>query len=62
MKHKRSGADHTLLIFVLALFMFNSPLNLWWSTSALPWYAMFFPWLVIVFLLAWNLYRHDHGD
>ncbi|MFK7996688.1 MAG: hypothetical protein AB8B87_21305 [Granulosicoccus sp.] len=62
MNKGRHGGDHTLLIFVLAVFLFNSPLNIWWSSMALPWYAMFVPWLLIVLLLALNQLRHDHGD
>lgn len=62
MNKRRGGADHTLLIFAFALFMFNSPANDWWSALALPWFAMFVPWLLVVVLLAWNLFRQNHGD
>jgi len=62
MNRRRQGGDHTLLIFLLALFLFNSPLNLWWSSSTLPWYVIFMPWLLIVLLLAWNQFRQNHGD
>jgi hypothetical protein len=59
--NKRQHTDHSLLIFVFALFVFSSPLNIWWSASALPWYAMFIPWVVIVLLMAWNQSRQKHG-
>ena len=57
-----SGVDHTLLIFALAIFVFNSPLNQWWATLALPWYLLFVPWLAIVLLVALNQIRRGHGD
>lgn len=62
MNNRRRGSDHSLLIFVLAMFLFSSPLNIWWSSMALPWYVMFAPWLLIVLLMAWNQLRQDHGD
>ena len=40
-------------MFLLALFLFASPLIGWWSTLALPWYAMFVPWAAVVALAAW---------
>ncbi|MFK8081173.1 MAG: hypothetical protein AB8B97_12875 [Granulosicoccus sp.] len=62
MNKRRPAADHTLLIFLLAIFLFNSPINLWWSSITLPWYAVFAPWVLIVLLIAWNHSRQEHGD
>lgn len=59
-------SDHSLLICLLALFLINSPLNQWWSTRELPWYAMYLPWLLIIVLVAINQLRQnrkaDRGD
>ena len=54
-----SRNDHTLLIFLLALFLFNSPLSSLWSTLQLPWYSIFIAWLVVIVLAAFN---HRRGD
>lgn len=63
-QHQRS--DHSLLICLLALFLVNSPLNQWWSTLELPWYAMYLSWLLIIALVALNQYKQyrkpDSGD
>lgn len=56
------GADYTLLVFALAVFLFNSPLNIWWSSLSPPWYAIYIPWLAIVLFALWNQLRQDHGD
>lgn len=54
--------DHSLLIFLVGLFVFNSPLRQWWSGLTLPWYAMFLPWLLIIVLVALNQRRLRGGD
>lgn len=55
-------ADHSIVIFMLALFLFNSPLNHWWSSLALPWYSLFLPWLLVIALVFWNQLRQRGGD
>jgi len=62
MNKRRSGSDHSVLIFLLAVFLFCSPLNIWWSSLTLPWYVAFAPWLLVILLVAWNQLRQDHGD
>ncbi|MGQ7843583.1 UTP--glucose-1-phosphate uridylyltransferase [Granulosicoccus sp. 3-233] len=66
MNQRPLPTDHSLLIFLLALFLVNSPLRQWWSTLSLPWYAMYLPWLLIIALLALNQHRQkrnlDRGD
>jgi len=52
MQSKRQ--DHTLLILIAAAFLFLSPLTAWWSSLPLPWYAIFFPWFLVVVLIAMN--------
>lgn len=54
--------DHSLLIFLLALFLFNSPLRQWWSELALPWYTIYLPWLAVVVLIAINQLRQNRGN
>jgi len=58
----RPPSDHSLLIFLFGLFLFNSPLRQWWSELALPWYAMYLPWLLIIVLVAINQKRQRRGD
>jgi len=58
----RPPSDHSLLIFLFGLFLFNSPLRQWWSGLALPWYAMYLPWLLIIVLVAINQKRQQRGD
>lgn len=54
--------DHSLLIFLFALFLFNSPLREWWSGLALPWYTLYLPWLVVIVLVAINQMIQNSGD
>ncbi|MFK8077291.1 MAG: hypothetical protein AB8B84_11940 [Granulosicoccus sp.] len=58
----RPATDHSLLIFLVGVFLINSPLRQWWSDLALPWYAMYVPWLVIILLVAINQLRQQRGD
>ncbi len=58
----RPLSDHSLLIFLIGLFLFNSPLRQWWSELALPWYVMFLAWLLIIVLVAINQRRQRRGD
>ena len=66
MNQRHQPTDHSLLIFLLALFLVNSPLKQWWSGLTLPWYAMYLPWLLIIVLLAVNQHRQkrkiDRGN
>ncbi|MDC0435260.1 hypothetical protein OAM69_06445 [bacterium] len=62
MNRRNRRTDHTLLIVLLAVFLFNSPLKIWWSSINLPWYAIFIPWALIIALVGWNQLRQDHGD
>jgi len=55
-------SDHSLLIFLVGLFVINSPLRQWWSELALPWYTMFIPWLIVIGLVAINQMRQHRGD
>ena len=61
MNKRKSRSDHTLLLFALAVFLFQSPLNIWWSSAHFPWYAIFLPWVLIIVLVAWNQLRQTDG-
>ena len=50
----RPPQDHAIPIAVLALFLLNSPFTGWWMHLALPWYAMFLPWLLLIVLVWLN--------
>ena len=58
---RRRGGDHTVLIGLLGLLLFHSPLNIWWAGLALPWYSIFAPWLLIIALVAWNQSGSSRG-
>jgi len=62
MKHVDSGNDLTLLLALLAVFIFHSPFTRWWTSLGLPWYSMFVFWFVLLVLLAikqWHTGRSD---
>ena len=50
----RPALDHSIPIAVLAMFLLNSPFTGWWTRLSLPWYAMFIPWLLLIFLVWLN--------
>ena len=57
-----SGIDKTLLVFVLGIVLFVSPLVSWWPELPLPWYAPYVMWAVIIalaFLTQWSRRRHE---
>lgn len=51
---RRPREDHTLLILGLAIALGCSPFTDWWTSFALPWWAMFVPWALVVALVAAN--------
>ena len=44
--------DLTLILVLLAIFIFHSPFTGWWSNLGLPWYSIFVFWLLLIVLLA----------
>lgn len=63
MKPGYKKLDHTLLLFLVALFLFNSPFSDWWMQQQLPWYTIFIAWAFIIVLVAINQRRRDtYGD
>lgn len=56
------NASATLVLILLALFVFASPFTDWWAGLALPWYAPYLMWLLLTALTALanrRARRHD---
>ena len=52
--------DKVVLLGLLSLFLFASPLVDWWSARDMPWYAPFLLWAVVI-LLGAMLHRAYRG-
>ena len=50
--NERHPRDRAVLVFLLALVLFVSPLIGWWSALDLPWWGMFVPWALVIGLAA----------
>lgn len=48
--------DRAILLFLLGLFLFASPLLAWWSAPGRPWYLPYLLWLCLI-VLAFLLQR-----
>jgi hypothetical protein len=54
--------DKTILLFVLGLFLFASPLIHWWAGPHAPWYLPYLLWGGFIALIVWlqlSRSRHD---
>jgi len=60
----RPNSDLTLLLVLVALFIFHSPFTRWWAGQELPWYTVFLFWFAVILLVAiGNLLRDSQrGD
>ncbi len=57
----RRQLDSVILLALLALLLFASPLMAWWARSTYPWYLPYVLWLLIIVIGAWlQLRRGDH--
>jgi hypothetical protein len=54
--------EQTLLLFLLALFLFASPFTLWWATADNLWFLPYLLWLLIIIAGAWLELRHSRHD
>lgn len=53
----RNNKSHTnfepsLIVALLMLLVFTTPLTRWWSSIGLPWYVPYLAWLAIIILCA----------
>jgi len=54
--------EHTLLLALFAIFLFGSPLTLWWASDYNPWFLPYLLWLLVILigaLLSGHYRRHD---
>lgn len=56
----RGRPDLVILLLLLALFLFFSPLTAWWARAELPWFAPFVLWALLIGLVA--TYDRFEGD
>ncbi len=57
----RRQLDSVILLALLALLLFASPLMAWWARDTSPWYLPYLLWLLIILIGAWlHLRRDDH--
>ncbi|MCP3869410.1 MAG: UTP--glucose-1-phosphate uridylyltransferase [Gammaproteobacteria bacterium] len=54
--------EFTLLLAMLALFLFSSPFTLWWASGDYPWFLPYLLWLLIILLGALLSNRHRRHD
>lgn len=59
----RRGLDKTVLLLLLALLVFASPLARWWASGQPPWYLPYLLWgglIGLIALLSRPRHPHDH--
>ena len=54
--------ESTLLLGLFILFLFASPLTLWWAADDHPWFLPYLLWLLIILIGAWLRNRYRHYD
>ncbi len=52
--------ESTLLLTLLTLFLFASPLTHWWAGENNPWFLPYLLWLAIILITAWLTRKHRH--
>ena len=53
--------DLPLILALLMLLLFASPIKDWWTAAGLPWYLPYALWLLVIVLAAWSHWRsHRH--
>lgn len=58
----RPSRDGTILLFLLALLLFLSPLTWWWASDHSPWFLPYALWLGLIALLGWYQWSRGHHD
>lgn len=56
----RGRPDLVILLLLLALFLFFSPLTAWWARAGLDWFVPFLLWALLIGLVA--TYDRYEGD
>ena len=54
--------ESALLLLLFALFLFASPLTVWWSTNQHVWFLPYLLWLLVILIGAWLHYRFHRHD
>ena len=54
--------EHTGLLAMFTLFLFATPLTLWWASPAHPWFLPYLLWLLVIVLGAVINYRFSGHD
>jgi hypothetical protein len=54
--------ERTLLLVLLALFLFASPLTVTWAWGSSFWLLPYMPWLLIIIIGGWLHYRYGRHD
>ncbi len=42
--------EYTVLLALLMLFLFATPLTVWWASSTHPWFLPYLLWLLVIIL------------
>ncbi|MES9843065.1 MAG: hypothetical protein ABW162_08595 [Candidatus Sedimenticola sp. PURPLELP] len=58
-EHQR---EHTILLILLALFLFASPFTMLWASNHSPWFLPYLLWLFIILIGAWLSHHHSRHD
>ncbi len=53
--------ESSLLLALFALFLFASPLTIWWASDHSPWLLPFGLWLLIILIGAWLHWKFTHN-
>jgi hypothetical protein len=54
--------ERTLLLVLLVLFLFASPLTMTWARSGASWLLPYMLWLLIILIGGWLHYRYGRHD
>jgi hypothetical protein len=54
--------ESTVLLALLALFIFASPLTVWWASDTAHWLTPYFFWLLIILISGWLRHRFKQND
>ncbi|HEB97069.1 MAG TPA: UTP--glucose-1-phosphate uridylyltransferase [Sedimenticola thiotaurini] len=58
----RRQKEHSLLLVLLALLLFASPLTFWWASGHHAWFLPYLLWLLLILAGAWLQVRHRRHE